>query len=682
MKKNNIFLKTISMSVVLSLGLITASPVFAYTKDETVYSKLSTNGSSYNTVISDHIKNNNKDTMLEDMSELLNIKNINGDEQFTSEANNMLKWQSNGNDIYYQGDTQKQLPIECSIKYELDSNEISAEELAGKSGKVKITIEYTNKEEHDVTINGKSEKMYTPFVIMTGTILDNTKAQNITITNGKTVDNGQKTLVVGISCPGLQQSLGLSENDIEIPNKIEIEYDATDFEMENIVSYATPKLIEKDDFEGLDKLSDLYSKISELSNSSKLLVQGAHELQSGLDTYVSKSSEFGTAMDQLANGTQSLKNNYGLLDDGINQINSNTSKLAAGASQVDQGVSKVQGGLSQLQGGVSDGKTKAIDALSGSAQSLDAGIQQLIDGKDQEAETIKSKVIEDGNKSLGEGLKSGLKEQLVPAVTSGVNQTVNGTLSAVLANKELGLTSEQVAAIEEAMKTNLSTAAIETGMKTGIDNGVDKAIATATEKEKAGIDAINNNEKGVKAGLELLRQQSGESIKAGITSISNGFDSITTGIKAVDAGATTLKAGTAQLNEGSKALSQGTETLANKSELLKSGIITLNGSTIQINNANKQLYAGAQTLQNGTDTLVEGLTKFDDEGIQEITNLVNNKVANLQDRVEALKDLANDYNNFSGISKDADGTVKFVLITDSIKKNEYNEEDNNNNDNK
>ena len=64
--------------------------------------------------------------------------------------------------------------------------------------------------------------MYVPFVVATGTMFDNTKIKNVTVTNGKVVDNGNKTLVAALSCPGLVESLGL-EDDVDIDlNKIEI----------------------------------------------------------------------------------------------------------------------------------------------------------------------------------------------------------------------------------------------------------------------------------------------------------------------------------------------------------------------------------------------------------------------------------------------------------------------------
>lgn len=200
MNNKKIMSKVIASSLVLALGTINVVPVFAYSKDETVYTKANANGSSYQTIVSEHLKNSDNAELLKDMSTLLNIKNTNGDEE-ASQNGTSLEWKTSGNDIYYQGNTDKELPLDCTIKYELNGEEIAPNDLIGKSGNVKITIEYTNREERFVNINGKNEKMYVPFVVMAGTMLDNTKMKNIEVTNGKVLDNGQKTVVVGLACP-------------------------------------------------------------------------------------------------------------------------------------------------------------------------------------------------------------------------------------------------------------------------------------------------------------------------------------------------------------------------------------------------------------------------------------------------------------------------------------------------
>lgn len=209
----------LTSGILLCTMLTYSLPVFAYTKDETVYTKLDNSGKSYTTLVNSHLKNSSSRRLINDLSDLTNIKNVNGDETFTQNENSLV-WNAEGSDIYYQGDSSKELPIECNVKYELDGQEISAKDLSGKSGNVKIIIEYKNKDEHICNINGKDEKLYTPFVVVCGTILDNTIHKNVTVSNGKVIDDGNKTFVLGMAMPGLKDSLGI--NDIDIPSKVEI----------------------------------------------------------------------------------------------------------------------------------------------------------------------------------------------------------------------------------------------------------------------------------------------------------------------------------------------------------------------------------------------------------------------------------------------------------------------------
>lgn len=505
MDKNKIFTKIIATSLIFSIGVISSSEVMAYTKEETVYSKLDSQGNSYDTVVSEHIKNTDKEQLLKDMSELLEITNVNGDEEFKQDGNS-LEWQACGNDIYYQGKINKTLPITSKITYTLDGEEISAKDLAGKSGKVTITIEYENKEQRRVKVNGKYVQMYVPFVVMAGTIFDNTKASNIEITNGKVVDNGQKTTVVALACPGLEESLGAKENFLPDLNKIEITLDAKDFEMENIMSYATPKVFENIDLSNMDQLNEIYSKISELQ----------------------------TASNKLVDGTEELKN---------------------GASALDEGVSEVSTGLHSLKSGVEQGKQTATSQLTQSAKALSDGVDQIIAGKDQETELIKKKVIEGGNTTLA----NGLKQNIPSAVEGQINSLMESKITQMVKNGQI--TPEVAMTLKSSLSmTEEEKAALASGLSTAIDGAVNKT----TGAQEKGLDAINNagltagsSEAGVKAGLYALKSQATTNIENGTKQIANGFDSIVDGTDEILAGTSKLKAGSNALAEGSSTLSDG-----------------------------------------------------------------------------------------------------------------------------
>lgn len=143
----------------------------------------------------------------------------------------MTVWDAQGNDIYYQGNIQKELPVGLSVRYYLDGKSVSPEELKGKSGKVTIRFDYENRQYETVQINGVNQRIYVPFAMLTGMILDNDTFQNVQITNGKLVNDGDRTVVVGLAFPGLQENLNLSRDDLSIPDSVEITADVTNFSL-------------------------------------------------------------------------------------------------------------------------------------------------------------------------------------------------------------------------------------------------------------------------------------------------------------------------------------------------------------------------------------------------------------------------------------------------------------------
>lgn len=670
MNNKKIMSKVIASSLVLALGTINAVPVFAYSKDETVYTKANANGSSYQTIVSEHLKNSDNAELLKDMSTLLNIKNTNGDEE-ASQNGTSLEWKTSGNDIYYQGNTDKELPLDCTIKYELNGEEIAPNDLIGKSGSVKITIEYTNKEERFVNINGKNEKMYVPFVVMAGTMLDNTKMKNIEVTNGKVLDNGQKTVVVGLACPGLIESLGLEDEDL---NKVEISFDATDFEMENIMSYATPKIFDDADISAIDKLDEVYSQINDLKSASTQLVEGAKTLQDGTEEYVSKSTEFADGLETFNQGINTATNSYNKIDEGIDSVNSNISTIKNGANKLNKGASDLSDGLNSLQTGVSAGKEQAVSSLEESSKTLSDGIDKIIAGKDQEVETIKEQVIENANSKLAEGLKTGVSSAVSSAIDSTMEKKMASIKKEILADETL--TKEEKLAIQKALSSISISDSEKQAMSKQIGTAIDSAVTQTTKAQEAGLDAINDNEKGVKAGLNTLKTQAASSIKSGISEISSGFDAITDGTTELIAGSNELKNGTSTLSQGTSKLQTGVSTLASGSKELKTGLSTLNTSSDKLNSANKQLLEGASTISDGAKTLAEGISEFDKEGINKIVSMVNGDVKDLQTRVEKLQDLANEYDSFAGKDEEAEGTTKFIFVVDSLKKDSKKEESN------
>ena len=215
MKKNKIILPLVALSLTLQMV-----PVNALTKDETVYSNLNKDGSNFKTVVVNHLYNS-EDEEMQDITKLKDILNINGKEKFTLNNEN-LSWQNKGNEIFYQGTIEKDLPITTEITYYLNGEKIEESKLKNKKGNIKIEIKFTNTDSHNVYVNGKSQTLYTPFVVTLGTVMQNKNISNLEISNGKILNTGSKNFVVGLSSPGLYESLDLEE--LKDLDKITISY--------------------------------------------------------------------------------------------------------------------------------------------------------------------------------------------------------------------------------------------------------------------------------------------------------------------------------------------------------------------------------------------------------------------------------------------------------------------------
>lgn len=639
---NKKIISKITSSILLCTIIAYTTPVFAFTKDETVYSKIDSNGNKYNTIVSDHIVNSEQEKLINDISDLANIKNINGDEEFSQDGNNLI-WKAEGNDIYYQGESQKDLPITCDITYELNGEKIEAANLAGKSGKVKITIEYLNKDSHMINIDGRNEKLYTPFVVVCSTIIDNNNNKNIEIKNGKLIDDGSKTAVLGISLPGLQESLNISKDKIDIPNKIEITMETTSFELNNIVTYVTPKLIEENDIEMFEKLDEIYEQVNNLQSSSKQIEEGANTLKEGTSTYNEKSKEFNSAISQISGGVSTINDNYSKIDTGISSLNDGSSSLKSGAKSVNEGTEAV---------------SKNLQTISSKLSELQTGTQSLQQGE-KKLEAGINKIIASVNNIQGSDNSNKIAElnQLITANQNSINSLtkLNETL-----NTQLKQTNEEETKqiIMTQIKTNESVIKL---LKTDI-GAYKETIETLKNTDMSNIKELQNALNSLKQGIQNL-QTGTNTLYNGTTAIQQGSALLSTKTEELAKGTKSLYEGTIQISKGAKSLFAG-------SSQLKEGINTLDTNGAKLGDASNQLTGGAETISEGASTLADGITKFNKEGIEKICNYINGDLRNITNRIEKLQELSKEYNNFTMLNNENQGNVKFILIMDSIKKSE------------
>ncbi|RGX55934.1 hypothetical protein DWV16_06180 [Anaerotruncus sp. AF02-27] len=248
-----------------------AAPAYKGKKTETVFVNLKADGTPYDTIVSDWLHSDETGAQLTDRTNLKNVRNIKGDETPTQDGENLV-WKLGGNDLYYQGTTDKKLPLKVDIAYKLDGKKMSPEKIAGKSGKLEMTIRFENTTSHKVTVAGKSSTMSTPLMVIAGMSLSNDHFDNIELSDGNLVSDGNSQAVAFVSMPGLAKSLNiggysLSEiNDLDFPEEFTLTADVTEFEMGPIGIAATTELPDLDDLKKSQELDDMEQDLYDLQD--------------------------------------------------------------------------------------------------------------------------------------------------------------------------------------------------------------------------------------------------------------------------------------------------------------------------------------------------------------------------------------------------------------------------------
>lgn len=528
------------------------TPVSALSKTETVYSKLNYNGVVTDTIVNELLVNDKELDTINDYSTLTDIINISDDNEFTNN-NNKLTFNAMGKNVMYQGKSVKKLPITTIVTYKLDGKSIELNDLLGKSGNVTINIKYINNEKHG--------NLYTPFVITTTTMIESNNNSNVTINNGKTIEFGSKNLVVGISAPGLYESLNLEE--LKGLDTITINYDTKSFELSNIYSVVTTKLLESSDLSKFDKLDTLYESTSKLQDNMNLICKGSNALSQGSTTLLTE------------------------LKSSINTISKDKSNALS-----DEQISSI---------------TKTT---------LDT-IDKTYTNKYKEA------------------IANSAWEEVKKSMQNSSDKTVEGY-------------------VKEAV-TNAVTNYIETNYK----EDYDKCIAGQLEYSKTGV--ANENLLSCKVIEEVKNSNEVKLITEAALSASSSVanktsmyiaENVSKSVSVNTSAETAKKTATMVSESVSKNVSN-----AVKDTILKNTISSLN-----------ELYTGISKLDSGIKELDTSLNAYNEQGINEISNIVNNNVKTLSNNVKELTKLANNYKSYGG-SK-TNGSTKFIMVIDSKKKEE------------
>lgn len=685
-------------------------------KEETVYIIADENGNAEQTIVSEWLKNPERNDRLCDVSDLKEIENVKGEETFT-QSGDKITWQAEGKDIYYQGTTDKELPITEKVTYFLDGKEMSPEEMAGKSGKVTIRFDYTNHEKTTQMVEGEEHEVYVPFTVMTGMILPEDYT-NVEITNGKVISDGNRKVAVGLAMPGLKESLDIEDDDLEeglnIPDYVELTAEVENFSLEMTMTVAMNDLLGGNDLSDAFDLTGLEDDMDTLTDASGQLVDGTKELSKGLNTLKSSMKEFAAGVDTLKNGINSYTNGASQLNDGIRTLSGSSGTLVNGVTTLNSSAATLNNGVAQLdqtlkakmtdqeKSGLIKQADAAIDStfksqgqaikqqasaafyssLAGNQAAKDqvsAGLGAYTQGVlDSVLETAYSSVAKDTAKKdkmaeskpqVVQAVTQAVVQQVTQQVTSGVTAAAIQQQSAALAEQNGGaLNAEAVAQVCAAVNQAVNTEGSEAQQQINAlvaQQDISGMVAANVNSQMAGIEqqidaalASGEGQAQIKATVDALVNQTvsaalaNETLKAGMNSTA---DQIVNGIAD---GAKDL-VGTAVADTAKTAAKTAAESAT---------LSAVDGTKAQISaainaqdaNSGYSLVTGMQALSQGTQAMNDSMPSLTD-GINQLTNGAATLVSNNGALTEGASKLSGATSQVSeGVGKLDDGSRELM----------------------
>lgn len=659
-------------------------------KSETVYAVMDADGNTTDVSVSEWLKNEGKSNNLSDYSNLKNIKNTSGDEKMSRDGNKLV-WAAKGKDIHYTGDYDGELPVKVKVSYYLNGTKVSADEIAGKKGNVKIRFDYDIND--SVKENGYS--LTRPYAIVSAVVLSNDNFTNVTVNNGKAVNDGNSTAVVGIALPGMSDNLQIDE--LDIPDHVTINAKTTNFEIDGTYTVADSGFMNDVDTTKLDdaagQIDELESALDKLSDASKKLVDGSSKLAKGANKLANSSAQIEEGTETLKDGTKSMKNGSkdlktgtGDLKTGVKDLSDGADKLVAGAQDLSSGTTQMKEGTEALNSSVNGAGGLAGD--NGSAKKLSAGAAQVDAGLKQMGVTIAAQ-----NTKLAQTAKS-ISDNLDGVNTEKVNSAdVDSALETAIKAAEASGDEDTINALKNA-KEKLGT--YETNVNDTVSK-IDAANQTAKGMYKSITSSSNDDLKKLQDSADKLKagtQDLDTAVNVGGTKDGTKVPSLSKAVYGLNDGAAQLDAGVngytdkdgkfhpgallglQSLQAGIKVDTKDKTSLVTGVNKLDAGTTKLAKGAVQVDaGAGKlvtymgQLTEGAETLSDGADTLASGMATFNKTGIQKlVSTMKDSDIKSMVNRVKATLDAASDGSFIGGKQDGQSGESKIIFKTDEVKK--------------
>lgn len=605
----------------------------ALRRDETVYVIANTDGSVRQIIVSDWIRNGLAAAQVEERSELSQVEAVKGSATYTLGQDNARVWDAQGQDLYYQGSIEKALPVDMTVTYQMDGQTVTPGQIAGKSGHVTIRFDYENRQYEMVEIDGTEEKIYVPFAMLTGLLLDSDRFTNVTVSNGKLFCDGSHTAVVGVAFPGLQEDLAMEKDRLDLPDYVEIQADVKDFSLATAVTVASSGLFDQLDDETLEKLEmgELTDGIGRMTDAMDQLMDGSSQLYDGLCTLLDSSQQLIDGADRLCQG--------------LNELTAHNSQLNGGAKQVFE--SLIAAANSQLQ---TSGLTVPELTVDNYSQVLESLLQQL-DGASAYAESEARKKIEAAvaaqQEQVSAAVEQAVEQQVAAQVEQAVEQQVwQQVLFAAGLTKETYDAGIAAGAIPQKQQEQLQAA-----LKAQMASETIKGLISQTKAAKMESDEIRAliEQKTEQTMAELVEENlQSEEVQSQIRSAA----------EQASAGAQSIRSLKEQL-DSYQSFYQGLLAYT-------AGVAQARDGAAQLQSSLPALTDGVTRLRDGSMELSDGLRQFREEGIQKLADALGGDLGQLSSRLKAIREAAQNYRSFSGDAEDMPSQVRFIYRMEAI----------------
>lgn len=609
----------------------------ALRRDETVYVIANTDGSVRRIIVSDWIQNGLAAAQVEERSELSQVEAVKGSATYTLGQDNARVWDAQGQDLYYQGSIEKALPVDMTVTYQMNGQTVTPGQIAGKSGHVTIRFDYENRQYEMVEIDGTEEKIYVPFAILTGLLLDSDRFTNVTVSNGKLFCDGSHTAVVGVAFPGLQEDLAMEKDRLDIPDYVEIQADVKDFSLATAVTVASSDLFDQRNDETLERLElgELADGVDRMTDAMDQLMDGSSQLYDGLCTLLDSSQQLIDGVDRLCQG--------------LNELTAHNSQLNGGAKQVFE--SLIAAANSQLQ---TSGLTVPELTVDNYSQVLESLLQQL-DGASAYAESEARKKIE--------AAVAAQQEQVSAAVEQAVEQQVAAQVEQAVEQQVWQQVLSAAGLTEETYDAGTAAGAIPQKQQEQLQAALKAQMASETIK---GLISQTKAAKMESEELRALIEQKTEQTMAELVEENLQSEEIQSQIRSAaeqaSAGAQSIRSLKEQL-DSYQSFYQGLLAYT-------AGVAQARDGAAQLQSSLPALTDGVTRLRDGSMELSDGLRQFREEGIQKLADALGGDLGQLSSRLKAIREVARHYCSFSGDGTDMPSQVRFIYRMEAIEAQE------------